>query len=446
MIIITLMLAGIAIALYSTRTLMRIGSGYTAKTVCSGVFVSGRHLKDILADDVVAPGHPLLKLMRTDLQLDHQQVIASLAGAPWTRSRAVYRPGLGCTLLPDKQEPAPLETDPPPSRTPNNSEWPAGSQVRSPGYDRVDTLVKEASEIPGTRAIVVVHKGKIVSEHYAPGIDEEMPLIGWSLAKTVTGLLTGLLVDDGVISLTDTKLFKSWESDERGEISLKHLLHMESGLAFKETYGNVSDVNRMLFLEADMAGFTEALPLGRRPGADFEYVSGSTNLIMQYLRQQFNEQTRWGSFPRERLFEPLGMDSAVLEPDASGNFVGAAYLYASARDWAKIGLLMQKKGLWDGEQLVSSEWIDFMIRPTSQSAAEYGAHVWLRGQGGDDGFDLPDDAFWLLGHDSQSVAVVPSRELVVVRLGLTPDEDSFKPQQLVQGLLEEETLYHRQTD
>lgn len=441
MIVITLailLLIFIVGGLFSTRTLMRIGTGYSAKTVCSGIFVSGRELGDIVANDVVAPGHPLLHLARPTVNTSSKEVSVTIAGAPWTRQRAIFRQGLGCTLLPDNQTPRTVGTKPWAQQNnpgPQVESLTPSSQSFFTASAEVTTSLRDATTIPGTRAIVVMHKGEIVAEYYAAGFDAEMPLLGWSLAKTVTALLAGILVDESVVSLSDAALFDEWSSDQRKDIQLKHLLHMESGLAFQETYGDISDVNRMLFLEPDMAGFTRQMDLGHAPGTHFEYTSGTTNLIINYLRQQLNDDERWAEFPQRALFDPLGLTSAVFETDAAGNFAGGSYLYATARDWATVGQLMLQRGHWNGRQLVSAEWIDFMTTPTALSGDEFGAHVWLRGQDGDQGFNLPKDTFWLLGHDGQSVAVIPSRELVVTRLGLTPGVDSFKPQTLVQSLL-----------
>jgi len=404
------LVAGVILALYASRSLMRIGAGYAAKTVCSGVFISRRNFADIVTDDVEANGHPLLRLMKYSVDTETREVTTSLAGAPWTRQLAVHRKGLGCTVLPDGNRPVDLTPHDLTRSDTKKTDWIDARAETGLNRQRIDTLVSEASGIPGTRAIVVIHQGQLVGEYYGPKISAETPLIGWSMTKTVAGLLTGIMVDQGYVNRSDSGLFNEWTPDKRMQITLEHLLHMESGLEFSEG-GDTSDD-----------------------------ASGTTNLMIDYLRRQFGNDADWARFPGQYLFAPLGMTSAVMEPDASGNYVGASYMYATARDWAKIGQLMLQRGSWQSQQIVSPDWITFMTTPSPRSASEYGGHVWLRGQGGDEGFTLPNDTFWLLGYDGQSIAVVPSRELVVVRLGLTPGEESFKPQELVEGLLSTDVL------
>jgi CubicO group peptidase (beta-lactamase class C family) len=282
-----------------------------------------------------------------------------------------------------------------------------------------------------TRALVVVHHGRIVAERYAPGFDANRPLTGWSMAKTVTNALIGLRVLDGKISATDQALLPEWggDDDRRRQITLVQLLCMTSGLEFNEDYDSrSSDIRRMLFTEGDKSGFAAAKPLQHPPGKKWSYSSGTTNILARILRQSFSSETDYLRFPRERLFGPLGMQSAVFEPDASGIFVGSSYVYASARDWARFGLLYLQDGVWRGKRLLPEGWVADSIEPTcSAPFAQYGWQIWLKLDEspslGEPPF--PEDAYYMQGHDGQVVAIVPSLDLVIVRLGFSPEKGAW---------------------
>jgi CubicO group peptidase (beta-lactamase class C family) len=257
-----------------------------------------------------------------------------------------------------------------------------------------------------------------------------MPLLGWSMAKTAINTLVGLRVRDRRLAPADQGLLPEWRDSHR-EITLDQLLQMTSGLAFSEDYGadDTSDVERMLYFEDDMSAYAAEKPLEHTPGTYWSYSSGTTNIIARVLRQSFADEQEYLRFPRERLFEPIGMHSAVLEPDAAGIFVGSSYLYATARDWARLGLLYLRDGVWQGRRLLPEGWVTNSLKPVREAPnGRYGAQTWLKLDEAADSNSpdlgeppLPGDAFYMLGHDGQIVAMVPSRDLVIVRLGLTRD-------------------------
>jgi CubicO group peptidase (beta-lactamase class C family) len=198
---------------------------------------------------------------------------------------------------------------------------------------------------------------------------------------------------------------------------------MSSGLAFDESYDDpLGDVTEMLFVKNDMAKFAAMKPLLHPPGTYWAYSSGTSVLLAAILRETFAGEDDYLRYPRERLFAPLGMRSAVLETDASGTFVGSSLLYASARDFARLGLLFLHDGVWRGERLLPEGWVAYTLTPAKAAPDDsYGAQMWLK-LPESDGYGeppMPDDAFYFLGHDQQIVAIVPSRDLVIVRLGLT---------------------------
>ncbi|HSB58760.1 MAG TPA: serine hydrolase, partial [Methyloceanibacter sp.] len=333
--------------------------------------------------------------------------------------------------------------------------WPEGERVDleaiPAGVNRaaLDAGMKAACAEPDpkqprrrTRALVVAYDGRIVAECYGSGFDANTPLLGWSMAKTATNTLIGLRVQDGKLATTNRELLSEWKGDARSEITLEELLRMTSGLDFKEDYGATGDAGKMLFVESDKSAYAAAKkPLAHPPGTYWDYSSGTTNVLARVLRRTFADDDDQGylRYPRERLFEPLGMSSAVFEPDAAGIFVGSSFLYASARDWARLGLLYLRDGVWQGKRLLPEGWVPYTVTPVREASNErYGAQVWLKLDQGP-ASNLPDlgeppfpeDAYYMLGHDGQTVAIVPSRDLVIVRLGLTRDDCSWDPAHLL---------------
>jgi CubicO group peptidase (beta-lactamase class C family) len=301
---------------------------------------------------------------------------------------------------------------------------------------RVDALFAE--DVAETRAVIVVHEGDIAAERYAPGYNAETRFVSWSMAKTVTGVLIGLLVTDGLLSLDESAPVPAWTrpGDPRGEITLRQLLQMRSGLTHTEAGDPVyqSDEVRMLFTDGrdDMAAYAEAQSLEANPGEKFEYSSNTTVILADIAARTLSNadtpearRRAVDEYLRTRLFGPLGMDSMVPEYDAAGTLVGGSLMHATARDWAKFGEFLRQGGQVDGVQVVPRRWIEFMTTP-SPRAPDYGAQTWLNRPSGTDRQslfpnDAPQSAFAMIGHLGQYVFVSPSQELTVVRLGKTPD-------------------------
>lgn len=418
--------------------LLQVGDSYAAKIACSNVFLAGRDADKVLADDVQAPGNPILKAVMLDVDKSEGKVTARLMGYAAPRS-SVYRPGYGCTNIADDatslaalpQPPEPVKPDP-------HVEWPIGNHAGE-SFDPALSGILSDDKLrgPGMRAIVVVHHGKIVAETYGPGFDEKTPLIGWSMTKTANAILAGRAASMGLLTFDDKGLFPEWGNDARKEISLKSLTAMQSGLIFNEDYGDVSDVTRMLYLQPDMAKFTISQPTDAKPDTVFNYSTGTSVAIARYWMSKMPDKATALAFPRTALFNPLGMQSAVLEVDEVDTFAGGSYLYASARDWARIGQFLLQDGVWNGNRLVSEDFMKMMRTANATSGGTYTQmQTWLAGPGEEPNasFGVPADAFWLQGHDGQTVAVVPSRDLVVVRMGLTPSRLGYRPQTLLAAI------------
>ena len=431
--------------------LLRVGANYAAKIVCSNVFLAGRDPTTVLREDVQSPGIALLRLMHVSVDRERGLVRTGLLGFIGD-GLAQYRSGKGCTVLPDgKIDPTPLllthltGLEPPLESPPaGNALWPEGTAVQTKAVmDRA--LANDALAGPGVRAIVVVDHGRIVAERYAPGFSASTPLLGWSMTKTVMAGVIGLLVKDGALSLDQAGLWPG-VTDGRERIRVADLLAMSSGLQWNEGYGAVSDVTRMLYLQPDMATFARSQPLAHPPGEFWLYSSG-TAVILSRIAQQ-HTSADFADFVRMRLFEPLGMVSAIIEPDEQGAPVGSSYMYATARDWARYAQFLLQDGTWHGQDLLPAGYVSMMATPVAASHGQYGkGQTWLWGSEGttpgvnpDTAFGIPTDTFWMSGHDGQSAAIIKSRQLVIVRLGLTPYVTGYSPQRLVQAIVQAQAL------
>ena len=442
----TLLCGALALWLWlAPPAMLRVAEGYAAKIVCSGVFVAGRDAAEVLRIDVQAPGHPLLTFVTVSVDRDARVVRAGLLGFAG-RGLAVARDGTGCASVSDGDLVAAAthrsERPQLPPATP--APWPQGELVGDFGPGVQAVLRDPALTGPGMRAVLVLRDGRIAGEMYADGFSARTPLAGWSMTKTVTAALIGTLMREGRLGFDDTRLFAQWGMDTRAGISLGHLMAMSSGLAFNEAYGNVSDVTRMLYLEPDMAHFAASQPQVHAAGTKFSYASGTTVLLSRLWQSALGDPAQSLAYPQAALFEPLGMRTAVMEADARGTFVGSSYMHASARDWARFAQLLLDDGVWAGRRLLPAGFVSTLRLPAPAAGGRYGSgQVWLRGprgalapdQDADSGITLPADTFWMLGHDGQSIAVVPSRNLAVVRLGLTPSRLGYRPQALLQAVL-----------
>ena len=294
-----------------------------------------------------------------------------------------------------------------------------------------------------TRALVVMHGGKVIAERYASGYGPDTRLISWSMAKSVTATLVGLMVADGRLVLDEPAPVPEWQTpgDPRGKITLRHLLHMSSGLDHTEmAEGDTeifdADTPRMLFLDGseNVARFAESRPLEADAGKKFEYSSATSNILVDIMTRSLTaskdpevRRDAMLEYARGRLFEPLGMTSAFPEFDRNGTMLGGSIIHATARDWAKFGEFLRNNGSVRGAQLLPTSWARFMKKP-SRNDSSYGGHIWLnrRRNDGRDQVLFPDKApgnvFAALGHLGQFVVVSPQHRLTIVRLGKTADD------------------------
>jgi CubicO group peptidase (beta-lactamase class C family) len=456
-----LLLLVLAFALWmKPPDILRVGANYSAKIVCSNVFLAGRDPDEVLRTDVQAPGVALLRLMRVSVDRERRVVRAGLLGFIGD-GLAVARPGAGCAAVPDGNLEFAMHVGSPATRADSAVDATTAPTLGAAVGDgaavvdgawRADAAVATTAALnrlladdtlagPGVRAIVVVDHGRIVAERYGAGFSATTPLLGWSMAKSVVAGLVGVLVKEGRLAL-DQSAGWSAAGGGRERIRIADLLAMSSGLRFNEAYGIVSDVTRMLYLQPDTAGFARGQPLLHPPGEFWSYSSGTANILSRIVQDAAG---RLGAaVAAEKLFKPLGMTTAIIETDEYGTLVGSSYMYATARDWARYGLFLQQGGVWQGREILPRGYVAMMASPVAASGGEYGhGLVWLWGSDGitpgkdpDAAFGIPADTFWMEGHDGQSIAIIPSRQLVVVRLGLTPAREHYQPQPLIKAVLD----------
>lgn len=413
-----------AIIYYGFETYPKLDliSGFSSKSVASGHFLDNRSLKVIESGDNAID---MIDLADNSINTTEKYAEASVYGLK-TR-RAVYREGLGAVLINDDYDPK--EPYLVPKRNfilQKNIPFPYGeSEPEKPTFTNIDyaslqkamdkAFTPNAKGKKCTRAVVVVYKDQLIAEKYAPGFTKDSRLLGWSMTKSITATLFGILQKQGKLTVNQKAPISEWAKDERKNISIHNLLQMNSGLAWEENYDAISDVTKMLFQESDMTQSQIDKPLVGKPNATWNYSSGTTNLLSGILRKQFKTHQEYLDFWYSGLIDKIGMHSMLVETDLKGNYVGSSYAWANARDWAKFGLLYLHQGNWNGEQLFDSSWSKYVATPTPTSDGQYGAQFWLNSSGTMP--DCPKDIYYADGYQGQRVFIIPSHDMVIVRLG-----------------------------
>lgn len=439
------LVAIVFLAAWKGGPMIDVGAGYLAKNLCSEVFVAGRPNVEQIRADLEAVDASF-SLFRAEVD-ESEKTAAAWITPGMGRAEARYREGLGCSLIAGARDenlaalsPETLERLAGERRPVDD--WPAVSRPL-PALERaLDDAFAEPFEgsQSNTRAVVVLHRGELVAERYAEPFMRDTPMIGWSMSKSITNNLVGILVRDGVLELDAPAPVGAWSdpSDVRHGITLRHLLQMSSGLEFSEVYEPGSDATRMLFMEPSAGLFAAEAGLAYPPGTHWYYSSGTTNILARIVFEATGGNVdAMYTFLHRRLLQPVGLHSMVIEPDASGTPVGSSFTYATARDWARLGQFWLQDGTWDGQRILPEGWMEWSASPAPAAPrGEYGAQFWL--DAGRDGQhrswpDLPGNLFIANGFNGQSVVVFPDQEIVVVRLGLTTD-DSFSLGDLLHGV------------
>jgi len=414
-----------------------VGSAYVAHMLCSGVFVSGRTADSLRDPDLSADDLAPLRYVSSRIDPQSKVVTAHVFG--FARRTAIYRDLLGCVVSDDARVRSKAAVSPPRDDD--------ATAIDAREDRRLATVMDWAFAEPNpqllrrTRAVVVLREGRLIGERYADGFTKDTPLIGWSMGKSIVNALAGILVGRGAMSLAAPIAIEAWPAgDSRRAITLDQLLRMSSGLDFDEDSINPrSGVLYMLLRATDVPAFAASAPLAWAPGTRWRYSSATTNLIMAAMRRIVGE-TEYATFPRRALFDRIGMHSAVLETDARGNFIGSSFVWATARDWARFGQLYLDDGVWGGEPILPRGWVTYSRTPAPAAPdRQYGAHFWLTiadgYRRGSPGFEMPADAFHAIGHEGQFVTIIPSRRLVLVRLGLTRSAGAWAHDEFVARVL-----------
>lgn len=409
---------------YSYYPKLDIVTGFAAKSVCSCTFEDQRKLSVIEAEDNnIDPVY----LAKNVINFEDKSVTSTFFGLK--KRKAIYKVGIGCILLPEDIRVNSQEIFQP-KRTiiKNDLPFPYGNSApqkvtfKNIDNDKLQQAVNNAfdlnnEKVKKTRAVLVVYKDQIVAEKYAAGFDKNSKLLGWSMTKSITSAVIGVLEKQAKINVNQNNLFKEWQNDERSKITLNNLLQMNSGLEWIEDYNTISDVTKMLYIDDDMTKTQLDKSFVGKPNNNWNYSSGSTNLLSKFIRNQFKTHQEYLDFWYTELIDKIGMSSMIIETDLRGNYVGSSYAWATVRDWAKFGLLYLHKGNWNGAQILNESWIDYTVNPTNGSEGVYGAQFWLNASGKYP--SVPKDMFSCDGYQGQHIFIIPSKDLVIVRMGLT---------------------------
>ncbi len=444
LVLLLVLLAPLAWGVRWTSQAFEVVTGYSAKQLCSGVFVAGLEPDFIIEKDIhLSMGllGPLLSQLELDVDQERARTRASLLG---TGSEAVWVGDEGCVLNPTTS----IST--PDRHTPRWMGLTMGIP-ESPPLPELEALIDAAFEEPTevqrhTLAVLVLHKGKLVAERYAEGVSSDTPLQGWSMNKSLMATWVGMQVARKELDITSplAPMIEKENPELAGKIdptlNLSHLLHMESGLDFEETYFPGDDATRMLYRSSAM--WTVAPGNGHRyaPGEHFSYSSGDTNLASWVWQQSLDRP--YADWLRENFVHRFGLSPMTSEQDASGIQVGSSYTYMTARGWTVVGWLWLQA--WHGRNnLLPDGWMrEATVPRTSAENGNYGRGFWLNAQGRDFP-NLPRNLFYASGHNGQYVVVFPDEEIVVVRLGLSSGSRATGIVPLLEGVMATLPAQHR---
>jgi Beta-lactamase class C and other penicillin binding proteins len=426
-VLIAVLIIGLGGGLYYIHLLTPIITGYAAKNLASDVFVGNRTQESVEAVDL---NFSFIKFTKNTIDYQKKEVTSRFL---WAKSKAIYIEGFGCTLVRGDEraiQNRPYTIVPLPSSNADSVAWPSGDKLtdtipRGVNMTELNKVLKNTlRDTVGNKetfAVAIAYKNQLVAEKYHEGFSKKNRFLSWSMAKSFTHALVGIMVKKGLIKTDVPADVPQWKNDRRANITIDNLMHMNSGLKWNEDYGNISNVNVMLHEAIDMGAFAAGKPLVARPDSLWLYSSGTTNIVTSLIRKRIGNDAEYYAFPRRELFNPIGMRSAIFEVDASGTFAGSSYIYASMRDYVRFGLLYLNKGKWLGNQILPEGWTDHAVKPANGSGGKYGAFFWLNKSGEFAG--VPKDLYMCKGHDGQFIFIVPSLQLVVVRTGFSKKGD-----------------------
>lgn len=433
-------LAGASIHFRPDRAI-RVATGSVAHLICAKTFVSGLDPQAVFAETMERPGFRRLRHVIT-FELDRKTGVVEASTLGLFRGRASFHDGLGCVERHGANEPYLLKNDVEALRTPKTPPLLpeiAGPAAVEPADPALKAALDHAFEEPAappfrrTKAVVVVHDGKVIAERYAPGIGVNTPLMGFSMTKSVVNALIGILTQQGLVTPSMPAPIPEWRAatDPRREIEVEHLMRMTSGLELDETNSGFDPSTRM-YLEDDTSAFAVRARMIAPIGTRFHYSSATTQILARIIRNATGGPEQTLAFAWRELFNPLGMRHVTLEFDGAGTLQGASYMFASARDWAKFGLLYLNDGVVGDKRILHEDWVDFCAAATLDS--DYAAGFFTNRSDHPDArgrvsLGMPGDSYFASGLLGQRIVIMPSQRLVVVRLG-----DSVDPTGDIRGV------------
>jgi CubicO group peptidase (beta-lactamase class C family) len=440
----TLILA-VAIALgayFRPDRAVRVATGVVAHNVCSKSFVSGLDPQTVFSETTDRAG---LRRLRWGLsyRLDRtgQTVDASPAGL--FASHAVFHEGFGCVLVHEGNEPDLPRSDITALKTPKNPPLLAeiaDPAVVEPSDPKLKAALDHAFEEPAappfrrTKAVVVVHEGRVIAERYADGVGVDTQLLGFSMTKSVINAMIGILTQQGIVTPSYAAPVPEWRgsTDPRRKIEVEHLMRMTTGLALDETNSGFDPSSQIIYLRDDTGGFAVQAAMIAPPGTRWAYSSPTTQILARIIRDAVGGPEKTRAFAWRELFNPLGMSNVTLEFDGAGTLMGSTYMLASARDWARFGMLYLNDGVVGGKRILQEDWVSFSAAATLDT--DYGAGFWTNRSEHEHAkgrvrLGIPRDAFFASGDLGQRIVILPTQHLVIVRLG-----DSVDPTGDIRGL------------
>jgi CubicO group peptidase (beta-lactamase class C family) len=423
---------------FITYSKLELISGFSAKSIASGHFLANRSQENIENNN---NNFGVIRWATNEINESEKFATATVYGLK--RRKAIYRVGLGATLISDDFDISKSYEVPKRSKSKNKLLFPYGdiepkdTVFANVNYAKLNQAVAKAFDSKEdndkrTRSVLVIYKNRIIAEKYAPGFTKNSVILGWSMTKSITGTLFGILEKQRRFDIYKPAPIAEWQNDNRKNITTNDLLHMNSGLEWDEYYDRICDATKMLFQAEDMTQSQLVKQAVFKPNTHWNYSSGTTNLLSGILRKQFKTHQEYLDFWYSALIDKIGMHSMLVETDMAGNYVGSSYGWATTRDWSKLGLLYLHKGNWNGEQLFDPNWAKYVSTPTDTSHGRYGAQFWLN-----EGYYFPNaprDLYYCIGFQGQMVAIIPSMDLVIVRMGLT-EEPQFDFNGLLSGIV-----------
>jgi CubicO group peptidase (beta-lactamase class C family) len=402
-------------------------TAFAAKGMCSSVFVAGKDPERVMAEDL---SFFPISLARAKVNYKEQSVTATVFGL--ARRKAVFREGLGSVIVldvPEDELRAASFKIPDPGYSQDTIPWPKGdvlpgSLPQGVNYMKLEAIMGEAFDPPDakplkkTLGVAIVYDGQLIAEKYLEGYDQNTKFHGWSMAKSLIGSVVGILTGDGIMDVNAKVDIPEWKNDERGNTTLGNLLQMNSGLDWVENYFTISEATVMLMQSSDMYQYTVGRPSEYAPGSHWRYCSGDANLVSGLIRRAVGNDEQYHRLPYTRLMHRIGMLNTLIETDAAGNFVASSYSYGTVRDWARLGLLYMNNVVFAGDTILPPGWTDYVRQEAPDSKGVYGATFWLKELNPlNDLKDAPGDIFFADGFLGQRVYIIPSKKLIVVRMG-----------------------------